>query len=166
MPHSAAQWLPLPNRRYTIHGDLVARLLPHRGPNAPAAGYLNSVGWLSRSLDACLARSCCPIIGSLNSVGRSSRSLAGCQTLQLGGYRCPIVGIPFTAILSHAVHLLHLCPECPPNVVQNYRPYPVWTIGPHLDLPGKKVFSVSDYVSVLENTRWVQVLADLILRQA
>jgi len=107
-----------------------------------------------------------PIAGSLALVGWPSCSQAGCLTLQLSGYRCPIVGIPFTAVLSHAVLLLHLCLDGPANIVQNYRLYPVWAIGPRLSLPGKKVFSGSDHVSILENTRWVWVLADLLLRQA
>jgi len=99
-------------------------------------------------------------------VGWPSCSLAGCLTLQLNGYRGPIVGIPFTAVLSHAVLLLHLCPDGPSNLVQSYRLYPVWAIGPRLSLPGKKVFSGSDNVSALENTRWARVLADLLPRQA
>jgi len=86
--------------------------------------------------------------------------------VQLRGYRCPIVGRPFTAVLKHAVLLLHLSPDGPANLVQNYRLYPVWAIGPRLSLPGKKVFIGSDDVSVLENTRWVWVLADLLPHQA
>ena len=102
----------------------------------------------------------------LISLGWPSRNLVGCLTLQLGSYCCPIVGIPFTAILPHAVLLPHLGPDCPMNVVQNYLLYPVWTIGPRLCLPGNKVLSVSDYVSALENTRWVWVLADILPGQA
>jgi len=98
-------------------------------------------------------------------VGWPSGSLAGCLTLQLSGYRCPIVGIPFMVVLLYALLLLHLCPDGPANLVQNYRLYPVWAIGPRLSLPGKEVFCGSDHVSVLENTRWVQVLADLLPRQ-
>jgi len=99
-------------------------------------------------------------------VGSPSRRLAGCLTLQLSLYRCPIVGIPFTALLSHAVLLLHLCPDGPTNLVQNYRLYPVWAIGQRLSLPDTKVFSGSHHVSVLENTRWVLVLVELLPRQA
>jgi len=107
-----------------------------------------------------------PIAGSLAFVGWQSPSLAGCLTLQLSSYRCPIVGIPFTAVLSYAVLLLHLCPDGSANLVQNYRLYPVWAIGPRLSLPGNKFFSGSDHVSVLDNTRWVRVLADLLPCQA
>jgi len=106
-----------------------------------------------------------PIAGSLALLGWPSHNLAGCLTLQLSGYSCPIVGIPFTAVLSKAVLLLHRCPDGLANLIQNYRLYPVWAIGPRLSLPGKKVFSGSDPVSVLDNTIWVQVLADLLLRQ-
>jgi len=98
--------------------------------------------------------------------GLASRSPAGCLTLQVSGYRCPIIGIPFTAVLSHAVVLLHLCPDGPANLVQNYRLYPVWAIRPRLSLPSKKVFSGWDHVSVLENTRWVWFLAALLPRQS
>ena len=59
--------------------------------------------------------------------------------------------------------LLHLCPDGPAKLGKNYHRYPVWAIGLRLSLPGKKGFSGSDHVSVLENTRWVQVLADLLL---
>ena len=118
-------------------------------------------GWLTLLLSG----SRCPIVCSWNLVGWPLRSLAGRLTLQRSGYRCPIVGIPFTGILSQAVLLLHLCPDGPTNIVKNYRLYAVWTIGPRLGLPGKKVFSVSDHLSVLEN-RWVRVLANLLLRQA
>jgi len=128
------------------------------------------VGWPLRSLAGWLTLQVGgyhnPIAGSLALVGWPSRSLAGCLTLQLSGYRCPIVGIPFTAILSHAVLPLHLCPDGPANLVQNSRLYPVWAIGSRLSLPGKKVFSGSDHVSVLENTRWVRVLAELLPHQA
>jgi len=145
-------------------------LLRDWGPNVPAARSLNSVGWPLRSLAGWLTLQLGgyhnPIAGSLALVGWPSHSLAGCLTLQLSGYRCPIVGRPFTVALSHAVLLLHLCPDGPVNLVQNYRLYPVWAIGPGLSLPGKKVFSGSDQVSVLENTRWVRVLADLLPRQA
>jgi len=103
------------------------------------------VGWPLRSLAGWLTLQLGgyhnPITGSLALVGWPSRSLAGCLTLQLSGYRCLIVGIPFTAVLSHAVLLLHLCPDGPANLVQNYCLYPVWAIGLRLSLPGKKVFS-------------------------
>jgi len=145
-------------------------LLPDWGPNAPAAWSFNSVGWLLRSLAGWLTLQLGgyhnPIAGRLALVGWPGRSLAGCLTLQLSGYRCPIVGIPFIAVLSHAVLLLHLCPDGPANPFQNYRHYPVWAMGPRLSLPGKKVFGGSDHVSVLKNTRWVRVLADLLPRQA
>jgi len=103
--------------------------------------------------------------GSLAVVGWALCSLSGCLTLQLSGSRSPIVGTPFMAVFSHAVLLLHLCPDGPTILVQNYRLYPVWAIGPRLSLPGKKVFSSLDYVSVLENERWVRVLADRLPRQ-
>jgi len=48
----------------------------------------------------------------------------------------------------------------------NYRLYQVWAIGPRLILPGKQVFSGLDHVNLLENLRWVLVLADLLPRQA
>ena len=99
-------------------------------------------------------------------MGWPLHSLAGWLTLQLSGYHCPIVGIPFTAVLSHAVLLPHLCPDGPANLVQNSSLYLVWAISPRPSLLGKKVFSGLDHVSILENTRWVRVLADLILRQA
>ena len=51
------------------------------------------------------------------------------------------------------------------NLVHNYR-LPLWAIGPHLSLPGKKVLRGSDQVHVLENTRWVRVLADVLPSQA
>jgi len=128
------------------------------------------VGWPLRSLAGWLTLQLGgyhnPIAGSLALVGWLSRSLAGCLTLQLRGYWCPIVGLPFTAVLSHAMLLLHLCPDGPANLVQNHRLYPVWAIGPRLSLPGKKVFSGSDHVSVLDITRWVRVLADPLPRQA
>jgi len=145
-------------------------LLPHMGPNARAARSWNSVGWLLGSLTGGLTLQLGgyynPIAGSLALVGWLSPSLAGCLTLQLSGYRCPIVGIPFTAVLLHAVLLLHLCPDGPANLVQNYHLYPVWAIGPRLSLLGKKVFSGSEHVSVLENMTWVRVLAYLLPRQA
>ena len=99
-------------------------------------------------------------------MGWPSRSLARCLTWRLSGYRCPIVGIPFLAVLSHPVLLLHLCPDGPANLVHNYRLYRFWAISPRLSSPGKKVFSGSDHVSVMENKGSVQVLADLVLRQA
>jgi len=99
-------------------------------------------------------------------VGWPSSSLPGCLTLQLGGHRCPMVGIPFTTVLSPAMLLCHLCPDGPANFVQNSRLAPVWAIGPRLSLPGEMVFTSSDRVSVLENTRWVPVLVDLLPRQA
>ena len=68
-------------------------------------------------------------------------------------------------LVAHHI-LLHLCPDGPANLVQNYRLWTVWAIGPCLNLPGKKVFSGLDHVSVLENTSWVRVLADLLRRQA
>jgi len=120
--------------------------LPHWGPNAPAARSLNLVGWPLRSLAGWLVLefSGChnPIAGSFTLVGWPSGSLAGCLTLQPSGYRCPMVGIPFTAVLSHAVLIHHFCPDGHVNLVQNYRLYPVWAIGPRLRLPGKKVFSI------------------------
>jgi len=61
--------------------------------------------------------------------------------------------------------LLYLCLDGPANLVQNYHLYRLWAIGPRLILPGKKVFSRSDHVSVLENKNWVRVLADLLLCQ-
>jgi len=64
------------------------------------------------------------------------------------------------------VLLPHLSPNGPANLVQNYRLYPVWAIGPFLSLPGKKVLSGLDHVSVVENTKSVRVLADLLPRQA
>jgi len=92
-------------------------LLPHWGPNAPAAPRLNSVGWLLRSLAVWLTLQLGgyhnPLAGSLALVGWPLHSLAGCRTLQISGYRCPIVGIPFTAVLSHSLPLLHLCPDGP-----------------------------------------------------
>ena len=73
-------------------------LLPHWGPNAPAARSLNSEDWLLRSLAAWLTLQLGgyhnTIAESLALVGWPSHSLAGCLTLQLSGYRCPIVGIP------------------------------------------------------------------------
>jgi len=39
-----------------------------------------------------------PINGILVLVRWQSRSLAECLTLQLSRYRCPIIGIPFTAV--------------------------------------------------------------------
>ena len=144
-------------RQVSILQIFLTILLPRWGPIPPAAGGLNSVGRPLCSLAGCQTRqlggSHCRIVWILNSVGCLSRSLAGCLTLKLRSYRCPIVAIPFTAILSHTLLLLHLCLECPRNVFQNYRLYPVWTIGTRLCLLGKKIFSVSDYVSVLENTR-------------
>jgi len=128
------------------------------------------VGWPLRSLAGWLTLQLGgydnPIAGSLALVSWASRSLAGCLTPQPSGYRCPIIGILFTAVLSHAVLLLHLFLDGAVNLVQNYRLYPVWAIGPLLSLPGKKVLSGSDHVGVLENTRWVLVLADLLPRQA
>jgi len=128
------------------------------------------VGWPFRTLAGWLTlqlgRYYNPIAGSLALMGWPSRSLAGCLPLHLCGSRCPIVGIPFTVVLSHAVLLLHLCPDGPLNLVQNCRLYPVWAIGPRLSSPGEEVFSGSDHVSVLENMRSVRVLANLLLRHA
>ena len=119
-------------------------------------------GWLTLQLSSYHN----PIASSLALMSWPSRSLAKCLTLQLSGYRCPIGGIPFTVVLSHAVLLLHLCQDGLPNLVQNYRLYPVWAIGPRLSFPGKKVFRSWDHVSILENTRWVRVLAYLVPCQA
>jgi len=141
-----------------------------RGPNAPADRSLNSVGWPKRSLAGWLTRQLGgynnPTTWSFALVGWPSRSLTGCLTLQLSGYRCPFVGIPFTAVFLQAKLLLHLCPDCPGNLVENYRLYQVLVIRPYLCLPGKKVFSGADHVRVQENMRWVHVLADHLLRQA
>ena len=119
-------------------------------------------GWLTRQLGGYYN----PIARSLALRGWPSGSLDGCLALQLSGYGSPIIVIPFTAVLSNLVLLHHLCPEGPANLVQNDRLYPVWTIGSNLSLPGKKVFSGSDHVSVLDNTSWVRVRADLLPRQA
>jgi len=131
---------------------------------------LNSVGWPLRSLPGWLTLQLGgyhnPIARSLALVGWPWGSVAGCLTLQLSSYRCPMVGIPITAVLSLALLLLHLCPDDPTNLVQNYRLYPVWAIGPCPSLPGKMVFSGSDHVSLQENPRWVWVLANLLPRQA
>ena len=128
------------------------------------------MGWPLRSLAGWLTLQLTgyhnPISGSLAWVGWPSRSRAGCLTLQLSGYRCPIVGIPFTAVLSDTVLLRHLGRDGPANLFRNYRLYPVWAIGPPLSLPGQKFFSGSDHVRVLGNTRWVQVVTDLLPRQA
>jgi len=145
-------------------------LLSHWGPNAPAAQSLNSVGWPLRSLAGWLTLPLGsyhnPIAGSLALVGWPLCSLAGCLTRQLSGYRCAIVGIPFRAVLSDPMLLLHPCRDGPANLVQNYRLYPVWAISPPLSSPGKKVFSGSDHINTLENTSWVPVLADLLPREA
>jgi len=145
-------------------------LLPHWGPNALAARSLNSVGWPLCSLAGWLTLQLGgyhnPIAGSLALVGWPLRSRAGCLTLQLSGYYCLLNGIPIMAVLSHPVLLLHLCPDGPSTLVQNSRLYSVWAIGPRLSLPGKKGFSGSDHVSVLENTMRVRVLADLLPCQA
>jgi len=71
-----------------------------------------------------------------------------------------------TAVLLQAVLLLHLCSDGFVNVVQNYRLYPVCAIGTGLSLPDNEGFSGSDHLSILENTRWVRVQADLLPRQA
>ena len=131
---------------------------------------LNSVCWPLRSLAGWLTLPLSgyhnPIATGLALVGWPSRSLTECLTLQLNGYCCPIVGIPLKVVLSHAVLLLHLCPDGPTNLVLNYHLYPGWAISPPLSLPGKKHFRGSDHVSVLGNRRWVRVLADFLLGQA
>jgi len=141
-------------------------LLPHCGPNRPAARSLDWAGWpfciLAAWLTLRLTGYHNPITRSLHSVGLPSGSVARCLTLPLCGYRCPIVGIPFAAVLSSAVLLLHLCPDGPTTLVHNVRLYTVWAICPCFGLPGKKVFIGFDHVTVLENTTWVRVLADLL----
>jgi len=110
-------------RQISVQRIVVTILLPHRGPNAPAARSLNLVGWplcsLAGWLTVKLGGYHNPIAGSLAFVGWPSRSLAGCLTLQLSGYRCPIVGLPFTAVLWQALLLLHLCPHGSANLVRS-----------------------------------------------
>jgi len=85
-----------------------------------------------------------------------SRACGG-PTPHLTFYLCsdcnPIVSKSFTAIFLHPVLLLDLYFDGLANVLVDQSLYPVWTRGPRLALPPKKVFRAQSRVSIRAGTR-------------